>query len=228
MGQYWLVACPSEKEYAECLFAMKLGEMLFSSWPEFLVSLLLRKPSNISARSSSSARPLLSPRDPWVGRWAGEPILCVGDYLKPGDLPIMEQHGDLGIDTSLSLRLTAKNAYNDISDLPESWLSITRAARPCGRVLRNLTTKEYVREDGLAGGITLGHIVLLQICWSSDPSTSIQGGKYLARGEWAGHLFDIVPLRTVELEWIDQTEKLWNDVDNLWKYNFGEDWEESW
>lgn len=91
MGQYWLVACPSQKEYAESLFAMKLGEMLFSRWPEFLVS-LLRKPSNFSVRSCSHTRLMLSPRVPWVGRWAGEPILCVGDYLEPRDLPITEQH----------------------------------------------------------------------------------------------------------------------------------------
>ncbi|KAL4958870.1 uncharacterized protein BDV14DRAFT_23900 [Aspergillus stella-maris] len=152
MGQYWLVSCPSEKEHTECLFAMKLGEMLFSFWPGFLVPLLLRKSSDFSIRSSSCNRPLLSPRDPWVGRWAGEPILCIGDYLKPGDLPIMEQHGDLGIDTSLSLHLAAKDSYNDISDLPQSWCSITKSTKPCGRVLRNLTTKEYVRESGLAGG----------------------------------------------------------------------------
>src|SRR5438034_4909503 len=44
MGQYWLVTCPERREYAMAVFSMKLGEMLFSSWPENLVIYLINPP----------------------------------------------------------------------------------------------------------------------------------------------------------------------------------------
>lgn len=106
--------------------------------------------------------------------------------------------------------------------------TIRSATRPCGRVLRNLITKEYVREDGLPGSITLGHIVLLKICWSSDPSAYVHGEESLTRGEWVGHRFDVVPLRTVEPDWIDQTQRLWDDVDKFWTQDFGKGWKKGW
>ncbi|KAL2814421.1 hypothetical protein BJX63DRAFT_392231 [Aspergillus granulosus] len=123
----------------------------------------------------------------------------------------MEQHCGLGVDIGQSLHTVAQSGYRYLSDLlidynhfPEilsgsdldisgSLRTIRSATRPCGRVLRNLTTKEYVREDGLSGGITLGHVALLKICWSSDPSAYVQGEESLTRGEWVGHRFDVVP-----------------------------------
>ncbi|CAG7971748.1 unnamed protein product [Penicillium nalgiovense] len=51
------------------------------------------------------------------------------------------------------------------------------------RVLRNLTTSQYVLEDKLQCGITLDHFVLMRICWSSESSTGISGGEYLAKGD---------------------------------------------
>ncbi|KAL2801895.1 hypothetical protein BJX63DRAFT_416228 [Aspergillus granulosus] len=158
----------------------------------------------------------------------------------------MEQHCGLGVDIGQSLHAVAQSGYRYISDLsidynhfPDmlsgsdldisgSLRTIRSATRPCGRVLRNLTTKEYVREDGLSGGITLGHVALLKICWSSDPSAYVQGEESLTRGEWVGHRFDVVPLRTVEPDWIDQTQRLWDYVDKFWTCNVGEGWKERW
>ena len=47
---------------------------------------------------------------------------------------------------------------------------------PKTQVPRNLTTNQYVFEKRLPSGISLGHIVLMRISWSSDSSTSIAGG----------------------------------------------------
>lgn len=49
----------------------------------------------------------------------------------------------------------------------------------------------------------------MRICWSTESSTGITGGGYLARGEWAGHEFDIVEvgmLKNLDGEWEDITE----------------------
>ena len=62
-------------------------------------------------------------------------------------------------------------------------------------------------QDKLPSGITLGHIVLMCICWSSDSSTSIAGGGYLADGVWAGHKFDIVDVDSLE-----DMDGQWEDV----------------
>ena len=74
-------------------------------------------------------------------------------------------------------------------------------------MLRNLTTKEYVYADvftrmgGGSGGLdtpdamdirgfTLGTLVVVNTCWSDEPSTSMFDLN--VRGRWAGHCFDIV------------------------------------
>jgi hypothetical protein len=84
----------------------------------------------------------------------------------------------------------------------------------------------------LSSGITLGHILLLRICWSSDSSTGIVGGDYLIGGEWASHQFDIVPACALEeLEqsgWKDETQSALDEVDDLWTHVHGKDWQNTW
>lgn len=69
-----------------------------------------------------------------------------------------------------------------------------------------------MREEALPSGISLGHIVLMRICLSSDSSTSIEGGSYLIDGNQADDRFDIVSKRIVAqrkmAEWKDVTMKL--------------------
>ncbi|CEJ62515.1 hypothetical protein PMG11_11012 [Penicillium brasilianum] len=99
------------------------------------------------------------------------------------------------------------------------------------RVLRNLTTGQYVLEDQLPSAITIGHIVLMRICWSSESSTGIAGGEYLAKGDWAGHTFDIVDadmLENMNGEWEDVTEDTRDEVQVLWASHFGDNWETEW
>ncbi|CDM38549.1 unnamed protein product [Penicillium roqueforti FM164] len=102
---------------------------------------------------------------------------------------------------------------------------------PKDRILRNLTTNQYVLEARLPCGITAGHIALMRICWLSDSLTSITGGGYLAKGDWAGHKFDIIDadiLENVNGEWEDVTEDICDEIQVLWSSNFGHNWETKW
>jgi hypothetical protein len=78
-----------------------------------------------------------------------------------------------------------------------------------GWVLRNQTTKEYVRicasserkEDYIvnvpsARWLRLDDVLIMRICWTTrfsyEEREDIKKGLYLYRGKWAGHRFDIV------------------------------------
>lgn len=87
------------------------------------------------------------------------------------------------------------------------------------RILRNLTTKEYVgseetsiKPDQIAGGTStdgldfFGEVVLSRICWSS-PYSDFCG---IFREIWAGHKFDITTISQHQESLSD--EILWKDV----------------
>ena len=57
-----------------------------------------------------------------------------------------------------------------------------RATCSENQVLRNFTTHEYVLGSKIKYEITIGHLVLMRICWSTDTLTDIQRGAYLASG----------------------------------------------
>ncbi|CAG8154115.1 unnamed protein product [Penicillium nalgiovense] len=72
---------------------------------------------------------------------------------------------------------------------------------------------------------------LMRICWSSDSSTSIAGGGYLADGVWAGHKFDIVDVDSLEDmdgQWEDVTEDIRDEIQVLWSSDFGYNWKTEW
>jgi hypothetical protein len=120
MGQYWLVTCPAQREYTQHPFGMKLAELLFSSWPAYLITFLI-KPSPRSAQRDRTTgngglrsyevlerinkhggvqKPKVSAKEPTspskhsaFGHWIGKRIICVGDYLDIEDLPSAHQHG---------------------------------------------------------------------------------------------------------------------------------------
>lgn len=91
-------------------------------------------------------------------------------------------------------------------------------------VLRNLTSREYLRGDAVSnlsrelGGVTLGHIVLLRILWPADKNMK----KYGA-GVWYGHRFDIVEHETFERalreesEWKEITDDVSKDMRGYWE-----------
>jgi hypothetical protein len=106
-------------------------------------------------------------------------------------------------------------------------------------VLRNLTTKEFIRRSVVgygsngpftAGGVGLGEVLLSRICWSSEPSTSIKNVG-IHRGIWAGHKFDITFMDTFEGEvgWKDVSESAYEGIKAIWESKYGERrWEQKW
>jgi hypothetical protein len=97
-------------------------------------------------------------------------------------------------------------------------------------VLRNLTTREFIRAfaiDAIIKGdvngpetlaLGFGRVVLSRICWSSEPDTRIDC-EGVHRGVWAGHRFDITIADKLEKE---NEDGQWKDVTvdvlmELWK-----------
>lgn len=97
-------------------------------------------------------------------------------------------------------------------------------------VLRNLTKKEYTREDDGQGG-SFEHRLIVRSCWSTyigsiclDPEP-----ERLYHGPWAGDRFDIVPIGDLELMkgpdgkvlkvagWKDVTDELRREIDELFE-----------
>ncbi|KAF2998725.1 hypothetical protein E8E15_000634 [Penicillium rubens] len=216
MGQYWLVVCPSKREYTTQSFGGKLSELLFSSWSNIL-------------------------RDLIENDWAGTQLICIGDYLNPDDLPATIQQDKFHLSSAESGATSEPLRYDVVEKTFGFWsyeeekaatlTVMEKPSNPKSRVLRNLTTGEYFFEDALPFGITIGHIVLMSICWSSESSTGITGGAYLAKGVWAGHKFDIVDADMVEhmnRQWEDVTEDVLDEVQALWPSDFGHNSETEW
>ncbi|RFU74581.1 f-box domain containing [Trichoderma arundinaceum] len=108
-------------------------------------------------------------------------------------------------------------------------------------ILRNLTTKEFVRSEAIAlkpefirgpniEALGFGEVLLARICWSSTPSPSFPTTN-ICRGVWAGHRFDITTAsshrcETKGVEWKDVSEEAVGDVANVWSCLMGSGWRE--
>ncbi|KAJ2784318.1 hypothetical protein H4R18_001204 [Coemansia javaensis] len=150
------------------------------------------------------------------GQWAGKRIICIGDYAKdypPGFLTPEEE------------QVIVPDLYCYAADhfgpMPHGsrWTSygiVRRDLDPFAylegpnSILRNLTTKEYVRRSGIKRRNGLGFAVMSRIPWSTDPSVSIECSFAVHRGVWAGHRFDITTTDLVALDdsWRDVTEEV--------------------
>ncbi|KAG6918255.1 hypothetical protein DXG01_015629 [Tephrocybe rancida] len=104
-------------------------------------------------------------------------------------------------------------------------------------VLRNLTTKEYVRGDGITElwdtpekpwleEIRFEHALYMRTTWSSDGSLSLNydGPIQIHRGIWAGNRFDVSGIKTVRDEngssvdgWKDVTDDVLKEVVEVWE-----------
>ncbi|KAJ7510682.1 hypothetical protein B0H11DRAFT_1700958, partial [Mycena galericulata] len=218
--------------------------------------------------------------------WVGDRIICVGDYLKGGDVP-----GGLLTDEEIA-ELTDPTSETSIPDAPlvpaslyrlKCWyashedatlvlsgfitnilgdLAWSTTRRPrlrraevvifsqlCNqyawkneratewKVLRNLSRHMYVTDYALVefkknttiAGIApvwLGHLALIRICWSSDPSASMADEIDISRGIWAGDRFDIITVDEFidELQnspepvtWTDVSEEVIKEVETIWR-----------
>lgn len=110
-------------------------------------------------------------------------------------------------------------------------------------VLRNLTTKEYVRADAVAlrpeyirgpdiKYLGFGEVVAMRISWTSDGDLGLlmDGEEDVNRGSWAGHRFDITVLdekEMVEDGWRDVSDETARRINELWMAEFdSHDWRE--
>lgn len=105
-------------------------------------------------------------------------------------------------------------------------------------ILCNWSTAEYVRASAVAEltgvrcrgpwtnpFLSLGHVLMTQICWSSDPSASMCYEGEITRGPWAGHYFGITTVDNLSQDencinkqpWTDVTEKIMKEVLEIWR-----------
>lgn len=108
-------------------------------------------------------------------------------------------------------------------------------------MLRNLTTKQFVRSEEIAlrpefiNGpdikvIGFGHVVLSRICWSQDPENGMDfyDGE-INRGVWAGHRFDITTVESHRKStkgevWEDVSQEIATELATIFASKFGPDW----
>ncbi|KAI1816377.1 hypothetical protein GGS20DRAFT_242269 [Poronia punctata] len=104
-------------------------------------------------------------------------------------------------------------------------------------ILRNLTTKEFVRPEPIVmeyihdahryvWAVGFGEVVALRTCWSSAPSNvRIDGKVGPPRGVWAGHRFDITTLARHERDmdsvgWTDVSDEVAGEISEAWHHHF--------
>lgn len=106
-------------------------------------------------------------------------------------------------------------------------------------ILRNLTTREYVRGEVIALKEEFIHgpqievfgfaeVLISRISWSTQPG-KIGGGNNITRGKWAGHRFDITPLAWLQEKygketWRDVSNEILREVDLILGGQMGDDW----
>ncbi|OJD29702.1 f-box domain containing protein [Diplodia corticola] len=109
-------------------------------------------------------------------------------------------------------------------------------------ILRNLTTKEYVRSEAIAlepehihgphiDYIGFGEVLVSRICWTADGTTIGMESKNIRRGVWAGHRFDITTLarhnkETKKGDWRDISKEVAEELAEIWETEFGSNWRE--
>ncbi|KAL7916152.1 hypothetical protein GGI35DRAFT_431942 [Trichoderma velutinum] len=109
-------------------------------------------------------------------------------------------------------------------------------------ILRNSTTREFVRSEAIALSpefihgpfidvLGFGEVILSRICWSKRPCPGVESAIPIHRGVWAGHKFDITTLAahrlgTIETEWSDVSEEVASEIAKIWKSQYGSNWRE--
>lgn len=110
-------------------------------------------------------------------------------------------------------------------------------------ILRNLTTKQFVRLEAIAlkpecihgpdiSVLGFGEVVMSRICWSTSSFTSMSDTVDISRGTWTGHRLDITTLvrhrdKTKEVGWSDVSDEVPREIAVIWKSEYGADWRET-
>ncbi|KAK1254133.1 hypothetical protein MKX08_008128 [Trichoderma sp. CBMAI-0020] len=134
-------------------------------------------------------------------------------------------------DPSLNSLIKSCDIYRDYFPRDQPW------------ILRNLTTKQFVRAEAIAlkpefingphiVGLGFGEVLLSRISWTSA-ALGIEDPANIGRGIWAGHCFDITTLARHErktsndAEWTDVSDEVVTEIDIIWESYFGAEWRET-
>ncbi|KAI6080465.1 hypothetical protein F4821DRAFT_58615 [Hypoxylon rubiginosum] len=132
----------------------------------------------------------------------------------------------------------SRHASRNSEFVPRKWdIESTYYPRDQPWILRNLTTKEFVRAEAIAmkpeyingpdiSIVGFGEVVLARTCWSSSPSNVlINNTTGPPRGAWAGHRLDITTLANHEsgvdtVGWSDVSEEVAKEIAEIWREEF--------
>ncbi|PPQ75376.1 hypothetical protein CVT26_015509 [Gymnopilus dilepis] len=223
MGQYFMFA--NLDAHQSTGYLGKLGEFFYDAI-DFLY--LIAVPACPLERTGWSNSKALDNHPVYPGSWAGDRIICLGDYAETWPEGKLD---DSNLSEETPGEFTESATEIRTRDFSYDWK--LKEAYPSDRVwvLRNLTKKVYVRSNGVptineddseltydehkgfAGKPGLSHILFSRISWSDDFSISMAYDKDedIARGAWAADRLDVRLLDEVEQElitdgWIDITQ----------------------
>ena len=222
MGQYWEFVNIDKRQSSGHLG--KLGEFFTTRTCDDLIYLLAIPAVPLKTLSTPPTRGVVA------GAWAGDRIICLGDYadswpdgvINDGDF--LQTASDVASDGAIerSPQVFTESCRN-IGSVNCGYEK--RNSYPNDRVwaLRNISKKLYVRSDGiptvndeknltykahdgLQGFPNFGHVLLANIVWSDDDSTPMSFSD--VQGGWAGdridvHLMDDVAEELQEGGWKD-------------------------
>ncbi|KIM36818.1 hypothetical protein M413DRAFT_448941 [Hebeloma cylindrosporum] len=203
----------------------KLGGLFFSSITEELIYTLTIPAGPLQPALSNS------PFQEVASIWAGDRIICLGDYATSWPQNILDAVDFLP-------KSSDQTSHDPTQMSPEAFTASCKliidvdfgpdmlVAFPRDRVwaLRNISKKLYVRSDrvptingeknleyeshhGLQSFPGLGQVVLANILWSDDSSTSMRFSD--VQGGWAGDRIDIRLMDDVAEE---MQEQGWKDI----------------
>ncbi|TFK61457.1 hypothetical protein BDN72DRAFT_849640 [Pluteus cervinus] len=193
----------------------------------------LHEQDRVPRRRNRDGPPTPAPTPLIIGGWAGDRIVCIGDYADTGGLPsnLLTPTELASLQTSDSvLYHHALSEFTQVSGFPSRVVKAEASvAYPKDKtwVLRNLTKKVYIDlqtfEAKNIGGVD--QILLTNICWSSDGDSTLEYD--ITGGKWAGDRFDVNVIESVQREtenegegenqWKDVTQQVIKSVGRIWR-----------
>ncbi|KAH9836825.1 uncharacterized protein C8Q71DRAFT_907667 [Rhodofomes roseus] len=186
----------------------------------------------------------------YICPWYLERVVCVGEYTDPDELPpgIKEREraqfsgrvhdkywGEEPVPKLLDLSPAERREMNALVRPDYSW-----DGRPETEwVLCSWTAGEYVRASAVAKltgsqcngpwthrDLSLGHVLLTQVCWSTDADIIGTKTETINRGRWAAHYVAIITVDRLKTDetyrvktFVDVTDEIVDEVLEIWRDN---------
>ena len=236
----------------------------------------------------------------FLGQWAGQKLVCVGEDVDPGDLPpglfstdeadesrqrtiaipyghdysgegvfspapsplahftfpsISDMEGDITLESkALAIFFACRERCTDRVDpafefaRSDIWLTESSyLPEDHSWILRNLTTREFVRAEAIAlkpefihgphiDYVGFGEVLISRICWAvpSHLHMTDEVPLHISRGVWAGHCFDVTTTERHNQDevvkgvaWKDVSEEVAAEIASIWGSEFGPKWREA-